>query len=142
MTNERVIKGIYSPIITKKNNQNSDFEFEEYDCIVKKRIHGVKKIIEDKKVIYEIPDCYFIIEYIDNLKKIVRKAMLEEVLFDTYDFLYVEVYKTESYIHLSEIKKKCKSDNENIDKTKVDNKNFSFNKLNNSKIGTNAYEVF
>ena len=88
LTNE--IKGTYSPFCTKKRNNDGNFIYEEYICVVKcKCIRNFTIIEEDKKTHKSI--YFYLIEYKDNqnlLKKIVN---LEEIYFeDDIDFLYLK----------------------------------------------------
>lgn len=103
---KKEIRGTYSPLFTKKRNINSEIAFQEYDCIVKKRICSVKRILKDQKIIGEMVNYYFIIEYYDNHSSIIKKVLLEEILFDTDDFLYIDEYTTINYINVVEKDKK------------------------------------
>lgn len=94
------VKGTYSPLFSKKRNIEGEIVFQEYECIVKKRVCSIKRILKNEKIIDELVNYYFLIEYYDNHRSIIKKVILEEVLFDTNNFMYIEEYKIIKYINI------------------------------------------
>lgn len=98
------VKGIYSPIIKKRNIDN-DYTFNDYDCYVKWQIIKEMIFIHKDNIIYKHSEFSYLIEYVDIDKPVIKLVPIEDVLYeDTLDFLNIHVYDIVKEIHLTESK--------------------------------------
>ena len=114
ITPNNKVKGIYNPFYTKKRNNDGDYVYEEYNCVILHKCIRRVIIIEEEqnksKYFY-----FYLIKYEENNKLTEKEVSLEEIYFEdeNLDFLYLKTVEYKPII-IHNKKMKLKKINKSI----------------------------